>query len=56
VLRRSLTQDGPSGAEIAARLHLAQGTVRNCLSDALAEPGVATRDAAAPEARAHGWI
>lgn len=51
-----LTHDGLTVAEIAARLHLARGTVRNYLSDAIAKLGVSTRHAAAHEARAKGWI
>lgn len=51
-----LTQDGLTVAEIASRLHLARGTVRNYLSDAIAKLGVTTRHAAAKEARANGWI
>ncbi|GAA1487544.1 response regulator transcription factor [Brachybacterium sacelli] len=51
-----LTHQGLPVAEIAAHLHLAQGTVRNYLSDAIAKLGVADRHAAAREARAHGWI
>jgi two-component system response regulator DesR len=51
-----LTQAGLTVAEIASRLHLARGTVRNYLSDAIAKLGVTTRHAAAKEARANGWI
>ncbi|APX32110.1 DNA-binding response regulator [Brachybacterium sp. P6-10-X1] len=51
-----LTHQGLPIAEIAAHLHLAQGTVRNYLSDAMAKVGVADRHLAAREARVHGWI
>ncbi|MDN5688856.1 MULTISPECIES: response regulator transcription factor [Brachybacterium] len=51
-----LTEDGRSVPEIATHLHLAQGTVRNYLSDAITKLGVSTRHAAGKHARAHGWI
>jgi two-component system response regulator DesR len=51
-----LTHKGDSIAQIAAGLHLAQGTVRNYLSDAIAKLGVADRHGAARAAREHGWI
>lgn len=51
-----LTGRGSTIAETAGDLHLAQGTVRNYLSDAMAKLGVPNRHAAAREARAHGWI
>lgn len=51
-----LTEDGRSVPEIATHLHLAQGTVRNYLSDAITKLGVSTRHAAAKHAKAHGWI
>jgi len=51
-----LTQQGASVAEIAATLHLATGTVRNYLSDAMAKLGADSRHTAALEAHRHGWI
>lgn len=51
-----LTLNGDSIAEIAGRLSLAPGTVRNYLSDAIAKLGVPNRHAAARAAREHGWI
>lgn len=54
VLRESL--DGATVREIAARLHLAGGTVRNYASSAMAKTGAATRHAAARSARERGWI
>lgn len=51
-----LTEEGKSVSEIAAHLHLAPGTVRNYLSDAITKLGTTTRHAAAKHARAHGWI
>lgn len=51
-----LTEDGRSIPEIAAHLHLAQGTVRNYLSDAITKLGATTRHAAAKHAKANGWI
>lgn len=51
-----LTHRGDSIAEIAAGLHLAPGTVRNYLSDAIAKLGVSDRHAAARTARENGWI
>lgn len=51
-----LTEEGKSVPEIAAQLHLAAGTVRNYLSDAITKLGVKTRHAAAKHAKNHGWI
>lgn len=51
-----LTHRGLSVSEIATTLGLAQGTVRNYLSEAISKLGVANRHAAAREARVHGWI
>ncbi|MFC4336312.1 response regulator transcription factor [Salininema proteolyticum] len=47
---------GGSVKEIAAEVHLAQGTVRNYLSSAMAKLGARTRHAAAREAWEQGWI
>lgn len=54
VLRAART--GASVAEIAAEVHLAQGTVRNYLSAAMAKLGAPTRHAAAHHAWQQGWI
>ncbi len=49
-----VTGEGHSVAEIAARLHLAQGTVRNYLSSAMQK--TQTRHEAARYAREHDWM
>jgi two-component system response regulator DesR len=54
VLRASRT--GDSVNEIAARVHLAPGTVRNYLSAAMGKLGVSSRHAAAHRAWEEGWI
>ncbi|MDO3650421.1 response regulator transcription factor [Nocardia mangyaensis] len=51
-----VTGDGYSVAEIAARLHLAQGTVRNYLSSAMQKTQTHTRHEAARYAREHDWL
>ena len=48
--------DGRSSAEIAAELHLSEGTVRNYLSEAIAKLGAANRIDAARIARSKGWL
>jgi two-component system response regulator DesR len=48
--------DGRSSAEIAADLHLSEGTVRNYLSEAIAKLGAANRIDAARIARVRGWL
>ena len=50
------TRDGYSAADIAARLHLAEGTVRNYLSNAMQKTQTRTRHAAARYAREHDWL
>ncbi|MDX6740650.1 response regulator transcription factor [Actinocorallia sp. A-T 12471] len=50
------TRDGYSVAETAARLHLAEGTVRNYLSNAMSKTQTRTRHAAARYAREHDWL
>lgn len=50
------TRTGASVAEIAAQVHLAQGTVRNYLSAAMSKLGATTRHAAAHHAWQQGWI
>jgi two-component system response regulator DesR len=47
---------GRSSAEIAAKLRLSEGTVRNYLSDAIAKLGAANRVDAARIALARGWL
>ncbi|MFD9700179.1 DNA-binding response regulator [Lentzea sp. NPDC059081] len=50
------TGDGYSVADIAARLHLAEGTVRNYLSNAMQKTQTRTRHEAARFAREHDWL
>ncbi|GAB2857840.1 response regulator transcription factor [Actinocorallia aurea] len=50
------TRDGYSVAEIAARLHLAEGTVRNYLSNTLQKTQTRTRHQAARYAWQHDWL
>jgi two-component system response regulator DesR len=50
------TGDGYTVAEIAARLHLAAGTVRNYLSSAMQKTQTRTRHQAARYAREHDWL
>jgi two-component system response regulator DesR len=47
---------GAGDADIAARLNLAEGTVRNYLSTAMAELGARNRAEAARIARERGWL
>jgi two-component system response regulator DesR len=51
-----LAGEGRSSAEIAAELHLSEGTVRNYLSEAIAKLGAANRVDAARIARTRGWL
>ena len=51
-----LAADGLPNGEIAARLHLAEGTVRNYLSTAITKLGVRNRIEAARMARDRGWL
>jgi two-component system response regulator DesR len=51
-----VTGEGYSVAEIATRLHLAKGTVRNYLSNAMQKTQTRTRHEAARYAREHGWL
>ncbi|MGH8268450.1 MAG: response regulator transcription factor, partial [Steroidobacteraceae bacterium] len=57
-----ISRDGSTGmtdrssAEIAAELHLSEGTVRNYLSEAINKLGAANRIEAARLARARGWL
>ena len=50
------TGDGYSVADIAARLHLADGTVRNYLSNAMQKTQTRTRHEAARYAHEHDWL
>lgn len=52
----SLAAEGSPVEEIAARVHLTSGTVRNYLSSAVTKLGVANRHEAVRQARARGWI
>jgi two-component system response regulator DesR len=51
-----LAAEGQSGADIAERLHLSEGTVRNYLSEAVAKLGGRNKVDAARIARAKGWL
>ena len=48
--------EGKTSQEIAAELHLSDGTVRNYLSEAINKLGAANRVDAARIARAKGWL
>jgi len=50
------TSDGYAVKDIARRLHLAHGTVRNYLSNAMQKTQTATRHEAARYAREHDWL
>jgi two-component system response regulator DesR len=50
------TREGYSVADIAGRLHLAEGTVRNYLSNAMQKTQTRTRHEAARYAREHDWL
>ncbi|HEY6248930.1 MAG TPA: response regulator transcription factor [Candidatus Angelobacter sp.] len=51
-----LAAEGSSSGDIAARLHLSEGTVRNYLSEAISKLGAANRIEAARIARMKGWL
>lgn len=51
-----LTRRHASVADIATTLHLAEGTVRNYLSSAMAKTNTGSRHEAAEHAYEHGWI
>lgn len=51
-----VTGGGYSVAEIAGQLHLAEGTVRNYLSNAMQKTQTRTRHEAARYAREHDWL
>ena len=48
--------EGDSSAEIAGRLSLSEGTVRNYLSEAISKLGASNRTEAARIARQKGWV
>jgi two-component system response regulator DesR len=48
--------EGATGAEIAAKLNLSEGTVRNYLSEAISKLGASNRTEAARIARQKGWL
>jgi two-component system, NarL family, response regulator DesR len=48
--------DGATIADIAARLHLSESTVRNYLSSAIGKTGTRNRMEAAHAARVNGWL
>ena len=48
--------EGAGGAEIADRLTLSEGTVRNYLSEAISKLGASNRTEAARIARQRGWL
>jgi two-component system response regulator DesR len=50
------SRDGATVADIAARLFLSEGTVRNYLSAAIAKTGVRNRIEAFREADQRGWL
>jgi two-component system response regulator DesR len=49
-------RDGGTVADLAATLHLAEGTVRNHLSAAIGKTGARTRAEAVRLAEQHGWL
>jgi two-component system response regulator DesR len=51
-----LADEGLAGAEIAARLKLSEGTVRNYLSESIGKLGARNRLEAARLARQKGWL
>lgn len=51
-----LAGEGVKSADIAERLHLSQGTVRNYLSEAIGKLGAANRIEAYRTARTKGWL
>jgi two-component system response regulator DesR len=48
--------DGKTAADVAAELHLSEGTVRNYLSSAIAKTGARTRAEAIRVAIEQGWL
>ena len=55
-LAEKVALDTSTTADIATRLHLAEGTVRNYLSNAMQKTQTRTRHEAARYAREHDWL
>jgi len=51
-----LADEGSCGADIAGRLNVSEGTVRNYLSEAISKLGASNRTEAARMARQKGWL
>ena len=51
-----MAAEGATSGEIAAKLNLSEGTVRNYLSEAISKLGASNRIEAARIARAQGWL
>jgi two-component system response regulator DesR len=51
-----LAAEGATSGDIAAKLHLSEGTVRNYLSEAISKLGATNRIEAARIARMKGWL
>ncbi len=51
-----LAGDGAATSDIATKLRLSEGTVRNYLSEAISKLGAGNRIEAARIARSHGWL
>jgi two-component system response regulator DesR len=51
-----MAAEGASSGEIAAKLNLSEGTVRNYLSEAISKLGASNRIEAARIARSQGWL
>jgi two-component system, NarL family, response regulator DesR len=51
-----LAGDGAASSDIALKLRLSEGTVRNYLSEAISKLGAANRVEAARIARSRGWL
>lgn len=52
----SAAADGSTINDIALRLHLSEGTVRNYLSAAIQKTGARNRIEAVQKAQAQGWL
>jgi two-component system response regulator DesR len=53
---QAMAADGGTVADIAAGLHLSEGTVRNHLSSAIGKTGARTRAEAVRLASSQGWL
>jgi two-component system response regulator DesR len=51
-----LAAEGSTSGDIAEKLHLSEGTVRNYLSEAISKIGATNRIEAARIARMKGWL